>query len=431
MPTPDGGSAAPGTAPRAVHANDRRRVKVGTPFAPIHVVWELTMRCDHACAHCGSRAAKPRPGELDTPELIEVAAALVDMGVREVALIGGEAYLHPGVHELTRYFADRDVRVVMQTGGRGLTPALARSLAAAGMRSVGVSVDGPEAVHDQLRASVGSHRAAIAGLHAARAAGMLTSSNTQVNRLNAHLLRETLAALRPTGIVAWRAQLTAPMGRAADRPDWILEPWRILDVIDTLGAMQLEIAEQAHAAGLPPKRMLDIQLGNNLGYYGPHEQILRSSPGGQATWYQGCTAGRYVMGIESDGTIKACPSLPTSPYVGGNVRDRAIAAAWRDDPALTFARDDYADQRMADLWGFCKTCMYAEICKGGCSFTAHTTLGRRGNNPFCYHRAATLKKRGRRERLVQREQAAGAPYDFGRFEVVEEPWPPLPGPDPG
>ncbi len=403
----------------------RRSVPAGAPYAPLHVVWELTMRCDHACAHCGSRAAKPRPDELDTPELLDVAAALVKLGVREVALIGGEAYLHPGVFELTRFFSERDVRVIMQTGGRGLTPALAKRLAADGMASVGVSVDGPEAAHDELRASHGSHKAAISALYAAKEAGMLTSSNTQVNRLNAHLLWETLAALRPTGIVAWRAQLTAPMGRAADRPEWILEPWRILEVIDTLGAMQLEIAEDAHARGIPPKRMLDIQLGNNLGYYGPHEQILRSRPGTRVTWYQGCTAGRYVLSIESDGTIKACPSLPTAPYVGGNVRTTDLSRAWDESPALTFARDRGVDE----LWGFCKGCMYAEICKGGCTFTAHTTLGKRGNNPFCYHRAATFKKQGLRERLIQKERAAGDPYDFGRFEIVEEPWGGAPGQD--
>lgn len=397
---------------------DRRTVRIGTPYAPLHVVWELTMRCDHACAHCGSRAVKARPGELDTAELLEVAEALVRMGTREVALIGGEAYLHPGFLPLTRFFAERDVRPILQTGGRALTPSLARELAAAGMRSVGVSIDGPEAAHDTLRASPGSFKAGIAALHAARDAGMATSSNTQVNRLNAHLLRETLAALRPTGIQAWRAQLTAPMGRAADRPEWILEPWRILEVIDTLAALKGELAEEAAAAGIPPKRVLDVQLGNNLGYYGPHEILLRSRPGENATWYRGCAAGRYVLSIESDGTIKACPSLPTAPYVGGNVRTVGLERAWAEEPALAFARS----QRTGELWGFCKGCMYAEDCQGGCSFTAHTTLGRRGNNPFCYHRAATLKKRGLRERLVPVEAAAGKPYDFGRFEIVEEPW---------
>lgn len=51
------------------------------------------------------------------------------------------------------------------------------------------------------------------------------------------------------------------------------------------------------------------------------------------------------------------------------------------------------------------------------------TLGRRGNNPFCYHRVVELRKKGVRERLVQKERAPGEPYDSGRFELAEEPWP--------
>ena len=369
-----------------------RSFREGDPYTPIHAVWELTMRCDHACSHCGSRAVKARPDELDTTELLEVAAGLVRMGCREVALIGGEAYLHPGVFDVTRALATAGVRVVMQTGGRGITEALAQRLREAGMSAMGVSIDGPEAAHDELRAAPGSFRSAIAALGHARAAGMVTAVNTQVNRLNHHLLPETLAALRPTGIQAWRAQLTAPMGRAADRPDWILEPYQILEVIDTLAALQLELAREAADAGLPPRKILDIQLGNNLGYYGPHEVVLRSRPGKNAQYYPGCMAGLYVLGIESDGKVKGCPSLPTAPYVGGNVRDLSLEDIWRDSPELRFARERTTDE----LWGFCATCTYADVCRGGCSFTAHTTLGRRGNNPFCYHRAATRRKAGRR-----------------------------------
>ena len=60
----------------------------------------------------------------------------------------------------------------------------------------------------------------------------------------------------------------------------------------------------------------------------------------------------------------------------------------------------------------------------GCSWTAHCTLGRRGNQPYCYHRAHTLKRRGLRERLEPVEVAEGLPFDHGRFELVEEPWAP-------
>ena len=54
---------------------------------------------------------------------------------------------------------------------------------------------------------------------------------------------------------------------------------------------------------------------------------------------------------------------------------------------------------------------------------AHCTLGKRGNNPFCYHRVVELAKRGVRERLVPVERAPNQPYDFGRFTIVEEPLP--------
>jgi len=396
-----------------------RTIRPGDENTPVYAVWELTMACDHACAHCGSRAARPRPNELNLEESLEVARSLVEMGCREVTLVGGEAYLSPHIWPITEYLSARGVRVAMQSGGRGITPRVAQRLKDAGLKAVGVSVDGPEAAHDELRASKGSWRAAMAGLDNARAAGLTITSNTQVNRLTAGLLRETLAPLKERGVKVWRCQLTVPMGRAADRPEWILEPWRILDVIDTLAEMQLEEARDAQARGIPKRHMVSIQLGNNLGYYGPHEVILRSRPGREAAWWKGCSAGKYGIGIESDGKVKACPSLPTAPYVGGNIRDKSLQELWWQTPELAFTRDRTADE----LWGFCADCEYAETCMAGCSFTAHCTLGRRGNNPFCYHRAMTLKDQGKRERLVPVEAAAGLPYDFGRFEIVEENWP--------
>ncbi|MEZ5397956.1 MAG: hypothetical protein R2724_35030 [Bryobacterales bacterium] len=92
-------------------------------------------------------------------------------------------------------------------------------------------------------------------------------------------------------------------------------------------------------------------------------------------------------------------------------------ALWQT-PALAFARERTVDE----LWGFCRGCYYAESCKAGCSWTSHVTLGRRGNMPWCYHRASTLKRMGLRERLVPVVRAEGVPYDYGRLELVVAPW---------
>ena len=62
-------------------------------WRPIYAVWEITLKCDLACRHCGSRAGRERPDELDTKEALDLVDQMAAMGVKEVTLIGGEAYL--------------------------------------------------------------------------------------------------------------------------------------------------------------------------------------------------------------------------------------------------------------------------------------------------------------------------------------------------
>ena len=91
----------------------------------------------------------------------------------------------------------------------------------------------------------------------------------------------------------------------------------------------------------------------------------------------------------------------------------------QNTPELTHIKERTRD----DLWGFCKTCYYADICKAGCTWTSHCLTGRPGNNPYCIHRATTLEKEGLRERIVKRGPAPGLPFDHGLFDIITEPMP--------
>ena len=385
-----------------------RHVAEGAPPHPRYVVWELTLACDQRCTHCGSRAAEARADELTTAEALDVVEQLAEMGTRELALIGGEAYLHPGVLDVVARAHARGLHVTMTTGGRGLTAELAQRLAAAGLASVSVSIDGLRATHDLVRATRGSFDAALSALAHARAAGLRLGCNTVVHQLDADELEALYEILAAAGVEAWQVQLMAALGRAADRPDLLLQPWQLLDLVPRL----VRLKARAHQGGIL------LSPGNNVGYFSRDETQLRSlAPGGREHW-SGCTAGRYGMGIESNGAIKGCPSLPTRGYVGGNLRARSIQRIWDEAPELAFTRTRSVD----DLWGFCRTCPFAATCMAGCSFTAHALFGRPGNNPYCHYRVNTLRERGVRERLVLRERAPGEPFDHGRFEIVTEPF---------
>jgi radical SAM protein with 4Fe4S-binding SPASM domain len=393
----------------------RRRLNVmSTEYFPAYVVWELTLACDHACSHCGSRAGAKRPDELTTAEALGVVEQLAAMKAREVVLIGGEAYLHEGFLDIVRALSAAGVRPTMTTGGKGVTAASAKAMAEAGLERVSVSIDGLEATHDRMRSMPGSFRAATAALDHCRAAGMVVGANTNLNRLNRgdlELLYEHLAA---HGIVVWQVQITTPLGRAADRTQMILQPWDLLDVMPRIAS----IKTRAHAAGIR------VVPGNNLGYFGPEEALLRSPSPEMRDHWAGCQAGRFVLGIESDGAVKGCPSLQTTAYVGGKLRERSLERIWNDAPELAFTRE----RSREDLWGYCKTCAFADVCLGGCSFTAHSLFGRPGNNPYCHYRARAFANAGQRERLVAAAPAPGRPFDHGLFELVVEP---VDAPDPG
>jgi radical SAM protein with 4Fe4S-binding SPASM domain len=413
-------SAAQPSTP-ATHRVQRRLPLVSDVdgFRPAYVVWELTLRCDHACAHCGSRAGGARPDELTREKALAVVDELADMGAREVVLIGGEAYLHDGFLDIVRKLKARGIRATMTTGGKGITAALAREMKAAGVHAVSVSVDGLAHEHNLIRQSPRSFEGAIAALGHLRAAGITIAANTNINRVNQPVLEALFDVLTGVGISAWQVQITVPLGRAADRPQMLLQPYDLLDVVPRLASLK----RRAFARGIT------MMPGNNLGYFGPDEALLRSPhdvsiDGAPRDHWQGCQAGRMVMGIESDGGVKGCPSLQSSHYVGGTLKDRSLQDLWRTTPQLAFNRARGVD----DLWGFCRTCPFAEACKGGCTFTAHALFGRPGNNPYCHFRARTLAAQGQRERLVPGEPAAGVPFDNGLFDVVVEP---LTSPEPG
>src|SRR5262245_37466656 len=163
--------------PLIARSDDRRRLPlapVSRPLdqacRPIYAVWEVTLACDLACRHCGSRAARARPDELSTEECLDLVDQLADLGALEVILIGGEVYLRDGWLDILRRIRDRGMTPLLTTGGRAFTQERAIAAAEAGLVSASVSLDGDEATHDRLRGVPGSYRAAVAAMRHLREA---------------------------------------------------------------------------------------------------------------------------------------------------------------------------------------------------------------------------------------------------------------------
>ena len=386
----------------------RRRVSLRDQIdcVPVYVVWEITLACNLKCLHCGSRAGHRRAEELTTAESIDVVRQLAELGTREISIIGGEAFVRKDWLTLVRAIREHGMDCTMQTGAYKLSAAMLEAAADAGLQGIGISIDGLQPLHDRLRGVRGSYAEALRVMNDCRRLGLTTSVNTQITATVMPELAALMDAIIEAGAKYWQVQLTVAMGNAVDHDEILLQPYDL--------ARLMPLLAELHRRG--GERDLVLLPGNNVGYFGPYDALWRGPDRGH---YPGCPAGQNVIGLEADGTLKGCPSLATERYGAGSVRDTPIAELWASHPALQFNRE----RGTSDLWGHCADCYYAEVCRGGCTWTADALFGRRGNNPYCHYRVLKLAKRGLRERVVKVEAAAQTPFATGLFQLIEEPIP--------
>lgn len=372
-------------------------------YRPHYCVWELTLACNLRCGHCGSDAGTARGRELTTAECLDVVDQLAELDCRLITLSGGEPTLRPDWDEIARGAARRGVTVNMVSNGTTFTADLAARVAASGLANVGISVDGPERLHDQVRGP-GTFRRTAQGIAELRRAGVPVSLLTHLDRGTAATLEEMHALAVELGAVAWRVQLGKPMGRLCENRERLLDPFDLLTVLPRLAAIK-------------QSSPIHVDVGDSVGYFGPHEKTLRRTAwSGTGSSWSGCQAGRFAIGIESDGGVKGCLSLQArpegaahDPFREGSLRDQRLQDLWFAEHAFAFNRE----QRVEDLTGACRTCSKRALCRGGAKCVAAAFTGAVSEDPYCYLRVERLSSR--RARILQdvRRGAATALMGLG------------------
>jgi radical SAM protein with 4Fe4S-binding SPASM domain len=352
-------------------------------FRPHTVVWELTLACNMNCRHCGSRAGTARPDELSTAEALSLARDLTALGARRVTLGGGEPTLRKDWPLITEALIAGGARVALLTNGRSWNRDLARQARLFGLDNVAFSVDGCEVTHDYIRRVPGQWQALLDNIDLTRAEGVKVGVVTQINRRNLQELETMREVLARHDVSAWQLQLGTPTGNLADHPELVIQPEDLLEIVPRIAALK-------RLPGRPR-----VYPSDNIGYYGEYEEELRDRSKTVPFWI-GCRAGCSVIGIESNGNVKGCLSLPSAihgveRFVEGNIRERPLKEIWEAPGAFAYNRQFTVER----LHGFCRTCDFAEVCRGGCSWTSFAHVGDTGGNPYCYWRQ--LKEKEKRE----------------------------------
>lgn len=350
-------------------------------YRPRFCVWELTLACDMQCRHCGSRAGKPRPRELPTEKLLDVADQLAEMRCERVTLSGGEPTLHPDWDQVACRLAGNGVRVNVVSNGWSWSPQHTWRAREAGLENVAFSLDGFLQAHDAVRRP-GSFARVERAIADCVEQGFPVTVITQVNALNKHDLPAFREWLGARGVAAWQVQIANPGGTMREHRELVIPAEDLLWLVPQIAGLM-----QDHP------RAPAIYPADNVGYYGKYERVLRDK-GSTLCFWVGCRAGCQVVGIESDGTVKGCLSLPSErdgvdTFVEGSLRDEGLRAIWTRPGAFAYNRSEGTKK----LAGFCATCRFRDICRGGCVWSAYTHSDGRFDNPMCFYRIAVEHER--------------------------------------
>ena len=135
----------------------------------------VTDLCNYRCVYCMEPEGVPkRPHAelLRLEEIVELAAAAAECGIRKLRLTGGEPLVRPGIVELCRMLrAVPGIEELTMTTNGSLLPKLAAPLKEAGLDRLNISLDAldPRCFREITRC--GRVEEVLAGLEAAEAAG--------------------------------------------------------------------------------------------------------------------------------------------------------------------------------------------------------------------------------------------------------------------
>ncbi len=346
---------------------------------PRHVIWEITSACNLRCVHCEGDAGVRRRDELTAAEALDLCDALIAEGCRTCNISGGEPLLRRDWDAICRRLAGGGVRVTLVSNAAYLDGDALDAAARAGVSRVALSLDGLRDTHDRIRPFAASENSnydqVMAALDRLRGAALEPAVITHICRWNFSELEEMHRILAERGVRLWQVQIGLPIGRLRE----IGEPYMITtEQLRELAARLAAIIERR----APPT----LTVTDTIGYYTPLEPVLRSAPGRGLGFWTGCYAGILGAGIESNGSVKGCSSMP-SEFTAGNVRELSFREIWADENRFAYN----TRWKEEHLTGYCARCVYRRVCRAGCTSLAYSVTGTIYENPYCLHRLAALE----------------------------------------
>lgn len=323
---------------------------------PANIVFEPTYRCNLSCAMCyQERDPALAAKELSIEQIKEIFTSRVD-GVKKVSLIGGEVFLRKDIFEIIGFFNSRNVPVHITTNGTLINEHNYGKLSTlSNIQAIGVSLDGPEDLHNKMRNSGQAFKLAVNGLKLARKR-FFVFLVAVISDENVERLEEIIETAHSLGL----DNLILEFERKYTRDD-LKEASVVLGYPES--DFKLRISESKNTAYTFTVLLENIKaaekkarrLGMRIFYLpdnfisGMELHYLKSNRSKGRHFCRSIFKGR----IDSKGNVFHCYAIRKS---FGNVLEKPLSEIWNSPEYLAFRKNLMGN----NLLSLCETCLYME-----------------------------------------------------------------------
>ena len=307
--------------------------------------FEVTSRCNARCEHCGSSCGDFVPKDEITKE--EIWGVLDDIAAhynpRKIMLFitGGEPLVKKDLFEIMDYANKLGFYWGMTTNGILIDEKVVEKMVKTNMKTISVSIDGLEELHESFRRVPGSFKKIIKGLKLMQNCPSIVDIQvtTCVNKKNVDQLEEIFQLVKEIGIKDWRLIEIDPIGRAKDNDDILLDKEGFKKMFSFLFQKRYENP--------------DMKIMYGCGHYFGKD-LNTALNGGVFT----CFTGYWVASILSNGDIFGCPDIPRLPeLIEGNIRKDSFVDVW-ENGFKRYRRINRTSNKK------CKACPDWKLCLG-------------------------------------------------------------------
>nr|CRH06268.1 Molybdenum cofactor biosynthesis protein A [Candidatus Magnetococcus massalia] len=225
----------------------------------------VTESCNMKCGYCRIPEVETLPSNhwLSFEEMRRLLGLFAELGIYRYRLTGGEPLLRKGIVELVEGLMSLEkVEEISLSTNALLLPRFAKPLKEAGLGRVNISLDTLDAAtFKSLCGDVGSPDEVVAGIRAARAAGLepVKVNMVVMKGINDHEIAPMVAFAKEEGLLL-RFIETMPVGDAGSRTmERYMPAEEILEAVKSVSGASLDMVNEVKGAG--PARYFSLGKG--------------------------------------------------------------------------------------------------------------------------------------------------------------------------